>query len=44
MNIEYKARRPGDVPYLVADNTKLKELLDYTPLYTLDNIMESMKE
>jgi len=43
MTIEYKDKRPGDVPYLVADNTKLKELLDYTPLYTLDDIMESMK-
>ena len=43
MTIEYKGRRDGDVPYLVADNTKLKEVLDYTPLYTLDDIMESMK-
>jgi UDP-glucose 4-epimerase len=43
MNIEYRPRRDGDVPYLVADNTKLKELLDYTPLYTLDDIIESMK-
>lgn len=43
MTIEYKGRRDGDVPYLVADNTKMKEVLDYTPLYTLDEIMESMK-
>ena len=43
MNIVYKDRRNGDVHLLVADNTKLKELLDYTPLYTLDDIMESMK-
>ena len=43
MTIVYTGKRKGDVPYLVADNTKLKELLDYTPLYTLDDIMESMK-
>jgi len=43
MTIEYKERRPGDVPYLVADNTKLKELLGYFPQYSLDDIMESMK-
>lgn len=43
MTIVYTGRRNGDVPSLVADNTKLKELLDYTPLYTLDDIMESMK-
>jgi len=43
MNIVYEDRRNGDTPYLVADNTKLKELLDYTPSYTLDDIIESMK-
>ena len=43
MTIVYTGRRNGDVHLLVADNTKLKELLDYTPLYTLDDIMESMK-
>jgi len=43
MKIEYKERRPGDVPYLVADNTKLKELLGYYPQYSLCDIMESMK-
>ena len=43
MDIVYEDRRNGDTPYLVADNTKLKELLDYTPSYTLDDIIESMK-
>jgi UDP-glucose 4-epimerase len=43
LNIEYKERRSGDVPYLVADNTKLKELLGFTPIYTLKDIIESMK-
>lgn len=42
MTIVYTGRRKGDVPYLVADNTKLKELLNYTPQFTLDDILESM--
>jgi UDP-glucose 4-epimerase len=43
MKIEYKERRPGDVPYLVADNSKLREILSFQPQYTLDDIMDSMK-
>lgn len=43
MTIEHKPRRDGDVPYLVADNTKMKELIGYTPYYTLDDIIGSMK-
>jgi len=44
MNIEYQGRRDGDVPYLVADTTKAKEVLEFEPQYTLDNIIESMRD
>jgi UDP-glucose-4-epimerase GalE len=43
MNIEYKDKRPGDVPYLVADTTKAKETIGFEPQYSLDQIIESMK-
>lgn len=43
MTIEYQERRPGDVPYLVADTTKAKETIGFEPQYTLDQIIESMK-
>ena len=44
MNIEYKDRRDGDVPYLVADNSLATNLLDFSPEYDLTQIIESMKE
>ena len=44
MKIEYKERRPGDVPYLVADNTLLRKTLGIHLQYGLDEIIESMKE
>jgi UDP-glucose-4-epimerase GalE len=44
MNIEYKAKRDGDVPYLVADTTLAESMLGFKPEYTLENIIESMKE
>jgi UDP-glucose 4-epimerase len=43
MNVRYEERRPGDVSYLVADTTKIKELLDFQPQYSLDDIIGSMK-
>jgi UDP-glucose-4-epimerase GalE len=43
MNIECKEQRAGDVPYLVADTTKSKEILGFDPQYNLDQIIESMK-
>jgi len=42
MNIEYKEKRAGDVPYLVADTTKAKSI-GFEPQYSLDQIIESMK-
>lgn len=43
MTIEYKERRNGDVPYLVADTTLIKNFLNFKPKYTLDEIIGSMK-
>lgn len=43
MTVRYEERRPGDVSYLVADTTKIKELLDFQPQYSLEDIIESMK-
>jgi UDP-glucose 4-epimerase len=43
MTIEYKERREGDVAYLVANTDKIKMMLNFTPQYTLDDILESMK-
>lgn len=43
MTIEYKDRRDGDVPYLVADKTFIQDFLNFKPKYTLDDIIESMK-
>lgn len=44
MIIEYKDRRPGDVPYLVADSAKLRNTTGWSPRYDLNDIIESMKE
>lgn len=43
MTIEFQDRRNGDVPYLVADTDLAKNLLNFKTEYTLDNIIESMK-
>jgi UDP-glucose-4-epimerase GalE len=43
MNVEYKDKRAGDVPYLVADTTKAKELIEFEPQYDLDQIIGSLK-
>jgi UDP-glucose 4-epimerase len=37
--VEIAGRRPGDAPILVADNTKAKTLLGWTPRYTLEDII-----
>lgn len=44
MLVEYKDRRPGDVPFLVADTTEIKNTIGFEPQYTLDDIIKSMKE
>lgn len=44
MIVNVTQNRDGDVPYLVADNTKAQDILDFVPQYTLDNIIESMKD
>jgi UDP-glucose-4-epimerase GalE len=43
MDIKVTERRNGDVPYLVANNDKLKQLLGFTPQHSLEQIIESMK-
>lgn len=43
MNIEYKERREGDVPYLVASTELAEFMLNFKAKYTLDDIIESMK-
>ncbi len=43
MEISYDERRNGDVPYLVADTTTAETILNFQPQYTLDDIIESMK-
>ena len=43
MTVKIAERRDGDVPYLVADTTRIKETIGFEPQYTLDNILESMK-
>jgi UDP-glucose 4-epimerase len=43
MNVKYMDKRPGDVPYLVADTTKAKELIGFEPQYNLDEIIGSLK-
>ncbi len=43
MEIVVKGKRDGDVAYLVADTLKINSLLKFTPQYTLDDILESMK-
>lgn len=44
MNIEYKDRRDGDVPYLVADNSLASNVLGFSMEYDLTQIIESMRE
>jgi UDP-glucose 4-epimerase len=43
MIVRTTGRRDGDVAYLVANTDKIKNLLDFTPQFNLDDIMESMK-
>jgi UDP-glucose 4-epimerase len=38
--LELAPRRPGDPPSLIADNTKAREQLGWTPHYDLDQIIE----
>ena len=39
--IEYGARREGDPPELIADNTEAKSRLGWTPLHDIDSIVSS---
>ncbi len=43
MEIEYKTRREGDVPYLVADTSLSQMMLNFKTEYDLDDIIRSMK-
>ena len=43
MSVRVTGRRDGDVPYLVADTTRIKETIGFEPEYSLDDILESMK-
>jgi UDP-glucose 4-epimerase len=43
MKVKFTDRRDGDVPYLVADTTRIKETIGFNPEYSLDDILESMK-
>ncbi len=41
LKIEVSAKRPGDVPFLVADIQKAKDLLNWSPSFTLSDILKS---
>lgn len=43
MTIEYKEPRPGDVAYLVANTDKITKLLEFTPQFSLDDMIGSLK-
>ena len=43
MDIVYEDRRNGDVPRLVANTEVAETILNFKPQYTLDDIIESMK-
>ena len=43
MDIVYEDRRNGDVPRLVANTEVAETILNFQPQYTLDDIIESMK-
>lgn len=43
MDIVYEDRRNGDVPRLVANTDIAETILNFKPQYTLDDIIESMK-
>ena len=43
MTVRVTGRRDGDVPYLVADTTRIRETIGFDPEYSLDDIIESMK-
>lgn len=40
INYVIKDKRPGDPASLIADSTKAKELLDWTPIYTLEDSLK----
>lgn len=44
MTVRVADRREGDVAYLVANTDKIGFMLNFKPEYTLDDIMESMKD
>ena len=44
MVVRVSGKRDGDVPYLVADTTKINQTLEFSPQYTLDDILNSMKD
>lgn len=44
IRIELKPRRPGDVPFLVADTTKMRKELTFTPQYDIFDIIKSMRD
>ena len=44
MTVKIKERRDGDVPYLVADTTRIKETIGFDPENSLDDIIKSMKK
>ena len=43
MAVNIKPRRPGDVPYLVADTTKMQKELTFTPKYDMVSIIQSLR-
>ena len=44
MIVRVSEKREGDVPYLVADTSLIEKTLNFKPEYSLDDIIESMKE
>jgi UDP-glucose 4-epimerase len=43
INITIKPRRPGDVPFLLSDVNKMKNVLTFTPEYDILSIISSMR-
>jgi UDP-glucose 4-epimerase len=43
MVVRVTGKRDGDVPYLVADTLKIETTLGFKPQYSLEDILESMK-
>ncbi len=38
-NVEFRSRRPGDPPHLVADTAKMKHILQWTPEFNIDRMI-----